>query len=547
MTTDNLAAITNFDLPSLHILLDEINVALKDAEIHLSEFHDDEEQVALLLDSATVIDQLASIFRLINFKGADQLANACAACLKKLHDDGDNSQSELIMDISEGIMLLDRYVEFVLLKEILEPALLTPIINKLRKHTNQDSVAGDELSLGSSVSITNPKQHYEALGSLGLDTQALVDAYRLGLSVVLSHNDTPSADDQQKIVGLQQACARIAERSDTLFWQAAKSATANLTLPLSNDKKRVLIYVEQQLHHYLPVADRRFADLVSFAIDQDHAFLTQAATKYGLGHTDDQQKNAMQRFLFGPNRDITDTLNHLIQQEITAIKENVDAFARGSQDINAVTLPQIAKQIKSLGQAMVLLGLDEASHALDTASQTVTSWQTPTPEDLDTLLGELLVAENAAIFLAKSHTPGVVRLPLHNRNISLHQLDTAYDLLKKESRASLANVIAATESYLGDDNRELAHLQNIPDMLEQVAGALVFLELPNTAAMLSRLGEHLTRLLEQQTPLNERQFADIADVIVAADYQLEGREQNRPVSKNALLAGQHSLSRLLAA
>lgn len=547
MTTDHLAAITNFDLPSLHILLDEINVALKDAEIHLSEFHDDEEQVALLMDSATVIGQLANIFALINFRGADKLAYAIAACLKKLHDDGDNSQSELVMDISEGIMLLDRYVEFVLLKEVLEPALLTPIINKLRTHTNDEPITLDKLGVGNSISITNPKEHYEPLSALGLDTQALVDAYRLGLSAVLSYTDDSTDEHGQKIAGLKDACATIASHSNTLFWQAAKSATADLTLPLSNDKKRVLIYVEQQLQHYLPVADRRFADLVSFAIDQDAQFLAQATQKYGLGQVDDQQKKAMQRFLFGPNRDITDTLNHLIQQEITTIKENVDAFARGSQDINAVTLPQIAQQIANLGQTMTLLGLDEASTALQKASQTVGQWQTPTPSDFDDLLGELLVAENAAIFLAKSHTPGVVRLPLHNRTISLHQLDTAYDLLKKESRANLANVIAATENYLSDPNKEIAHLQNIPEMLEQVAGALVFLELPNTAAMLSRLGRHLSSSINQKTPLSEEHFANIADVIVAADYQLEGREQNRPVSKNALLVGQHSLSRLLAA
>lgn len=546
MNTNDLAAITNFDLPSLHILLDEINVALKDAEIHLSEFHDDEEQVALLMDSATVIDQLASIFRLINFKGADKLAKACATCLKKLHDDGDNSQSELIMDISEGIMLLDRYVEFVLLKEMPEPALLSPIINKLHAHTNDEPVSLDGLSLGSTISITNPKQHYEPLGQLGLDTQSLVNAYRVGLSVVLSSTDEPSDDEQQKIKAMQQACATIASQSNTLFWQAAKSATANLSLPIANDKKRVLIYVEQQLQHYLPVADRRFADLVSFAIEQDEQFLTQAVAKHGLGQIDDQQKAAMRRFLFGPNRDLTDTLNHLIQQEITAIKEHIDAFVRGSQDINAVTLPQIAKQISRLGQTMTLLGLNEASDALNKASSTLSQWQTPTPDDFDALLGELLVAENAAIFLAKSHTPGVIRLPLHNRNISLHQLDTAYDLLKKESRATLANVIAATENYLSD-NKQSAHLQNVPEMLEQVAGALVFLELPHTAAMLTKLGRHIDWLMTQHKTLDDKQFADIADVIVAADYQLEGREQNRPIGKNALLVGQHSLSRLLAA
>lgn len=75
-------SVTNFDLPSLHILLEEIEVALKDAEIHLSEFHEDEEQVALLLDSATVILQLASVFALIDFKGSSQLALVLGECFK---------------------------------------------------------------------------------------------------------------------------------------------------------------------------------------------------------------------------------------------------------------------------------------------------------------------------------------------------------------------------------------------------------------------------------------------------------------------------------
>ncbi len=539
--------ITNFDLPSVHILLDEIKVALKDAEIHLSEFHDDEEQVALLLDSATVIEQLASIFHLINFKGADKLATAIAECLKKLHDDGDNTNTALVMDISEGIMVLDRYVEFVLLKELLEPALLVAVINKLRAHTGAQALSADALSEGSSISITNPKRHYTALNDLNVNSKNLIAAYRAGLGVVLAHQGGAlTSEEQSKIEAMSAACATIAEQSDTLFWQAAKIATEHLALPVSNDKKRVLIYVEQQLQHYLPVEDRRFADLVSLAVNYDQSFLASAVQKYGLGKMDSSEQSAMQRFLFGPNREITDTVNSLIQEEISTIKEHVDNFARGDNNINAVTIPQISAQILHLGQTMQLLGLDEASRALQTASQTVKEWQTPTPEDFDKLLGELMVAENAAIFLAKSHTPGAVRLPLHNRSISLHQLDTAYALLTQESRANISNIIAAIEAYLADANKDSLHLQNVPEILEQTAGAATFLRLPKTAKMLSKLAENLQARLDNKV-LDDTLFADIADIIVAADYQLEGQEQNRPVSTSALLVGQHSLSRLLAA
>lgn len=538
---------TNFDLPSLHILLDEINVALKDAEIHLSEFHEDEDQVTLLLDSVTAINQLSNIFKLINFKGGDKLALAISQALKQLHDSGDSEATELIMDISEGIMMLDRYIEFVLLKEVLEPSLVAPIINKLRQHLGQDSLSIDELSKGSSVSIANPHRHYQSLDQLGLDKQTLVMAYRAGLGVLLTNSDGNLSDDNKaKVEAMGAACATIANASKTLFWQAAKAITAHLAehLPLSNAQKRTLIYLEQQFLQYLPLEDRRFAEVIGLACQYDKKFASQAYQQYNATK-DIQEQAAMQRFLVGPNREITDTLNNIIQDEISIIKEKIDSFVRGDNNINAVSTIEISQQILQLGLSLQLLGLDKASKHLKQAAKEVAEWQTPTPNDFDTLLAHLMSAENAAIFLAKSHTPGAIKLPLHNQSISLHQLDTAYDVLVKESRTNLANIMGGIDGYLADSNKDILHLQNTPEMLEQVVGASDFLNIKDTAKLLNRLKRHIKIALDEQQSFNEKALADIADVIVAADYQLEAHEQNRPVSTQALLIGQHSLNRLL--
>ncbi len=546
---NHVATATNFDLPSLHLLLEEIEVALKDAETHLSEFHDDEEQVGLLMDSAIVIDQLASIFHLINFKGSSELASAIALCLKQLHASGDNNNTELVMDISEGIMVLDRYVEFVLLKEVLEPALLVPIINKLYAHLGKNPITITDLAQGSSVSITNPSRHYQLLTSLKLDSKALISAYRAGLGVILTYQGGElSPSDQAKLQGMSLACQTIAQSSDALFWQATAVATADIAslLPLSNDKKRTLIYLEQQLQNYLPIQDRRFADLVSLACSRDDSFLKTAQSQYGLNQLSDSEQHELRRFLFGPNREISDTLNLLIQGEISAIKEKVDSLARQENTINSVTNTDIAKQIHELGSAMQLLGLDDASTALKSAASEVANWQTPTPEDFDRLLSELMVAENASIFLSKTHTPGAVKLSLHNRNISLHQLDTAYETLLKESRANIATITQAISDYMTDANHDIMHLQTTPEALEQAAGAADFLKIPNTAKMLSRLASYINnQAIEARVVLSEDKLADIADVIMAADYHFEALEENRPISKQSMHIGQHSLNRLL--
>lgn len=552
---------TNFDLLSLHVLCDEIHAVLKDAESHLCQFYDDRKQAVLLLDSSDNLKQLGSIFALIAFDGADLLADALSKIYHQLSQHADNRTQEdetLMTDVSEGVMMLERYVEFVLLKEVPEPALLLPIINKIYAHLNHDPISVETLRQNSSsVIISDPAANYVSLSKLNLPTQELVSAYRAGLNVILEHKENVPLDqsDEQKLEAMAKTCALIAAQSDSLFWQAATTLTKDIAkdLPLSHAKKRTLIYLEQQFCDYLPIEDRRFAELVSFACDKDANFATLANQKYTLNQISQTKFEQMQRFLFGPNHEITSTLNTLIQEQIESIKQKIDTLVRADQLANAaeqITTNGISDELLTLSRTMYLLELNDASQALLSAANLVNSWQNPTLEELDTLLDKLMVAENAAIYLAKTHTPGAVKLPLHNRDISLHRLDTAYNTLVQESRNSLATLSNALASYIADDNRELLNLQNTPEMIRQVAGAAAFLRMSAIAKQLSRLANRLEAgLLQKLHDASGEEFTKMAaawaDVLVAADIEFENFAKNRPSSKQTLLVSEHSLNRLL--
>ncbi|UYZ82312.1 hypothetical protein LP123_08225 [Moraxella bovis] len=560
--TQSAKTATNFDLSSLHILRNEIGSVLKDAEVHLREFYDDPDQAPLLLDSANNLSQLSAIFELIAFNGAGLLAENLSASYTLLHGnaDGDEDENEILMtDISEAIMLLDRYVEFVLLKETPEPALLLPIINKLGGHLGYAVIESTTLNQNiNSVIIADPQANYASLSTLGLNVRALTQAYRAGLSVILENKDGAISDDErQKLDGMTKACALIAQHSDTLFWQSAKTITQNIAndLPLSHAKKRILVYLEQQFSDYLPIEDRRFAEMVSFACNKNKEFATLANQKYALNRVSDTKFSEMQRFLFGPNREITDTLNDLIQEQIEAIKQKVDKFVRTSNGMgeigDMVSIDDIKTELNSLSQTMTLLELADASQALTAASAQVSGWQNPTLEDLDTFLDKLLVAENSAIFLAKSHTPGAVKLPLHNREISLHQLDTSYETLVKEARSNLTAATLALTDYITDSNRDIMNLQNTPEMIRQVAGAAAFLRLSVTSAQLYLLARRLENgLLDKVKTSPDSELIRIsnawADVLVAADFEFENFEENRPTNEQSILISQNSLNQLVA-
>ena len=545
---------TNFDLPSLHLLRPEIAVTLHDAEMHLSEFNDDSSQAPLLLDSVDTLAQLAKVLRLIQLEEGYELANSLSAGLQKLYDERDRPNNDMMMDVSEGIMTLARYIEFVLLKETIEPSLLLPIINQLHSDLNQPGLQLSDLTANknSSIVIANPEQNYQPLKSLGIDPKKLVEAYRAGLSVALTaQSNQLSPKELEKLNAMQAACEMVSKRTDSLFWHAADAAVSDLAgvLPLSNLQKRALIFVEQQFNDYLPVNDSRFADLVQFASSRDSQLALQVQHKFSANTLDETQLKTMRRFLFGPDRDVTSTLNQLIQQEIDLIKSASDSYAR---QVNLNSSPDeidsMAQRLHDLSSVFKTLNLNEVSAALTQQIGKVKTWTQPTPNDFDDLLGTLMMAENAAINLAKSHTPGAVTLPVYNQTISLHQIETAHNTLVQESRTAIATIETALNDYLNDTDKDILHIKPVPDMMRAISGACLFLNLPRQSQLLKRGATVLQNLIEQQgRELSEHALAKIADIVMSADYYLESLETNKPAGNHAMYVGYRSLQHMLVA
>lgn len=545
---------TNFDLPSLHLLRPEIAVTLHDAEMHLSEFNDDSSQAPLLLDSVDTLAQLAKVLRLIQLEEGYELANSLSAGLQKLYDERDRPNNDMMMDVSEGIMTLARYIEFVLLKETIEPSLLLPIINQLHSDLHQPALQLSDLTANknSSIVIANPEQNYQPLKSLGINPKKLVEAYRAGLSVALTaQSNQLSPKELEKLNAMQAACEMVSKRTDSLFWHAADAAVSDLAgaLPLSNLQKRALIFVEQQFNDYLPVNDSRFADLVQFASSRDSQLALQVQHKFSANTLDETQLKTMRRFLFGPDRDVTSTLNQLIQQEIDLIKSASDSYAR---QVNLNSSPDeidsMAQRLHDLSSVFKTLNLNEVSAALTQQIGKVKTWTQPTPADFDELLGTLMMAENAAINLAKSHTPGAVTLPVYNQTISLHQIETAHNTLVQESRTAIATIETALNDYLNDTDKDILHIKPVPDIMRAISGACLFLNLPRQSQLLKRGATVLQNLIEQQGhELSEHELAKIADIVMSADYYLESLETNKPAGNHAMYVGYRSLQHMLVA
>ncbi len=545
--------VTNFNFLSLHLLRHEINVAIKNTEINLNEFSDDKEQAYFLLDSIDMMGQLASILELLSLDGASDLANAIAKILQLLYDNADNSAEDIILAVSEAIITLERYIEFVLLKEMLAPSLLMPIINKLHQYLDMPvlKVADFINRKTCSISIFNVESNYQPLAELELDIDIknLLSAYRTGLNVLLKCKTAiVSADDRKKLQTMQYACECISKKSDSLFWQAVTVAVTDIekTLPLTEKDKHTLVFVEQVFLNTVSVNNKGFADLLSFACHRNNSLAQDIKQLYTKNSLSEEQLQLMRKYLFAPSHQVLETVNELIQAEINSIKKNVDILAKQEDTDGRVGIEQIVTALQTLSSSLQLLNLNDASQAMQQQAQIVSQWQAPSIKNIDELLVSLIIAENASINLLKQHSSGVINFPLQNKGISLYQLNQAYDIIIVHSHKNLTKIEQLITDYIKDNNQNKELLTPVVSLLHEITGALSFLKLTEEMRITLRLEKYLKQMIATDN-LQQDSFKHIATIIMVINYQLTGLENSLTANKQVINIGHQSLNQLLVA
>ena len=137
----------HFDISSLHIVKSEIDASINQVEAALDLYMSDHSNTVGLFDSADSIKQVSGILRLLRMDGAIELCDATHLILVHICEHLDAADDSQITALSEGLMTLSRYLEFVLLRETLSPQLLLPITNKIHRLLNKPIISEGQFLL----------------------------------------------------------------------------------------------------------------------------------------------------------------------------------------------------------------------------------------------------------------------------------------------------------------------------------------------------------------------------------------------------------------
>ncbi|MGB5467777.1 MAG: Hpt domain-containing protein, partial [Sedimenticolaceae bacterium] len=234
------------------------------------------------------------------------------------------------------------------------------------------------------------------------------------------------------------------------------------------------------------------------------------------------------RALGGPDRELFQAVGEALSQDLRDIKDQLDLFMRSDRS-QLDRLTRLAPALQRIGDTFGMVGRGELrsrlKHRGDELREVERSGEMPSDDSLMALAGDLLLVESSLASLSSVETPvadfdeamdGTVPQVLSEGEMQQH-LRTAVD----ESLVELARIKDSILQYL-DTPEQNALLQDVPQRLHAVAGALRMLDLPDAAALLDTLEPYVDGLASGRQPVPDAARRDaLADVIISAELYMQ--------------------------
>lgn len=555
-----MVAITN--AVSLTFLKEELENTLNTAGTRLESFLQEAEQekrdeiVAACLD---VFHQVNGICHMLELPAAGMMAEEMELAVQDL---GRSQSPEILISaLGNAIILLERYLEYIQIKNQEMPELILDGLNELRRVSGKAPM---------------PESHFFSV-NLSCErfpdaTPAKVDAsektrlirrmrhmYQVGLLGVLR-----GENNHVNLKLMARALARIDRlcppgRMSRFIWVARAAVEALLRddMVISASRKALLGQYDRQMKRL--VYDNATGEKgdVPLLLIKSSVYLASLSTHNGgvigevkqvfdLRNTLSDRELQQERSIMSSGSSVIRTVANALKEELEEVKKSLDFAAQGAADTN---YGEIATSLLRIANTLIMVGQPKEAEQVKQQAALAASWRTtqvdPESMDFQNFVDRLVVVENAVALLEKRIIPqDDVRKKAHNEAISLYQLDDARMTVVGECRGALSLTKRAISTYV--EGRDPMHLANLPSILGGAAGGLTFLELPRARAVLDSCRQYIEQglLSRDAEPATDEQMETLADALTSVDYYLESMEEQKPIGESVLEVAEFSMEEL---
>jgi hypothetical protein len=566
----------------LNLVKEEVVVTLKQVEKHLRLYLEDCEEVEPLREAQTLLHQLRGILKLINLAGAVVLVSDLESSVTiVLEDIGNDQYDDLLTSIGQALLVLSHYIEFIHVRQNGIPVLLVPTINDLRRHLGTTLVSEFDFSeVDIPMNQLEETPTVDSAESVELDeipirSRRLRHMFQVGLLGVV-RDENPQVNLRMMVRAIERLAQLTGDVPLAQLWWVSLAVLEVFLIggvQLTSARKVVLSKIDRQIKRLVYEGAGYLNELMPLDLLRECLYLITLSNEDGQYTQDVKESFALEGIGFsdgkiiaerelmnGPGGTVIATVATNMREEMVAVKELLDSGARGTI-VNQTSLQDLADTLTNVSSTMVMLGLIEASTMLREQVQEIRIWmartQPLTEEAYWKLADVVLYSEQALSVLMMKHSGNKAakhaqepknwsedgELP---NEVALSLLEEAHGVVVTEVRVALSQSKKQLTLYM-DSDRDRSYAQNVPAILHDAMGALMFLHLERAANVIVGCKAYIQKHIVYASPDEKPTDFDLdtlADAISSIDYYLEGMEEHKPIGVGILEVAEESIQEL---
>lgn len=524
---------------ALNWVKDEIESTLEQAQNAIKAYAEDESDKTQIHFCANCMHQIRGTMQMLEFSGAALLAEEMEALAEAIGERKVESNEKAYEVFLSAILRFRSYLSRYAEGKSDLPVILLPAINDMRVCRGADSLgAGNLISIPTQgIDAPTPKNKTELKGDILAEVKALRSKFQQGLLGVI------------RDVEVQPNLERMREVTESLWglenrvpyqplWWVASIFLKNIGLLPKKDNPIVKSLLGQ--------VDRRIRELIEQTANQEEAnkVLINILFYVAQFDTEDEQvKEVQDKFqlnqlmdslgdlesesndLTGPDTASVRIALKVIKEDLGEIKESLDLYIR-TKSQESEPLEDMIPAMQKISDTMSMLGLTQSKEMISKQMGSIGDLLDGSEADREK--GLIYIAEG--ILSLEDYIERALKMDskqLANESLgqgegeSLQIINARYQLVQ-ESRGNLHKVKDAITDYL-DESHNINRLENVPELLKEVEGALTFAQLDNLLDVITKSKNFVVKyLISEKVVLSDAEVSTLADAISSVDYYLEG-------------------------
>lgn len=536
------------DYVALEWVKGEIAETLRQAAQSLEDYAQAGEDSSGLQFCLTYIHQVQRTLQMVEFFGAALLAEEMELLAQALLDERVANVNEALSVLMQAILQLPQYLEGIQEARRDLPMIILPLLNDLRAARGE--------ALVSQTSLFNPhmpepgpllsEQGLQKLNTPQLDSllRKIRQMLQLSLIGLLRGQDT-----QKNLSMLARVFAGMekltAEAPSLPLWQAAAGLVdglANRSLELSISVRSLLQQLDMQLRELVktkaqginqPAPPELLKNLLFYiAKAQPNSPRLQALhADYRLAEAlpeEDMQGSGL------ADRSTMGSVVNALCEELTRVKDSLDLFVRGDRS-KLQELASLQAPMKQIADTLAVLGFGQQRKIIVEQAGIIEG----IASGINTASDAVLMDVAGALLYVEASLHGIAGNQLSASASQENQLPTdvaqVHRLVIREARTGLEQAKDGIIEFIASQWQQ-EHLQQVPELLNQVRGGLAMIPLKRAASLVNGCSRYIQeQLLQPGVTPGWQALDNLADAMTGVEYYLERLYDDQTADNSQLL------------